>query len=582
MNAIPTRFLRGARERTAVLAAALLCLAVAACSDRSASSTTSLRVGAAAVPITPCGDNPEWGGPVTASGVWGETYEDANGNGRFDVGESFVDDPGNDGLDPQSKDKYDGIYMAGFGADRIALGCHDDLWVRTIVVDDGTTRLAITSVDLVGTLKHGSYYGFARAEALLPPSLGITHAIYASTHNHQGPDALGLWGPDTLVDGKFPLYLAFVDRQVARAIREAVERLEPVTEVRAFSTDPDESPELRGLQVRTGCRPPFVFDQELRALAFSGEDGTIATVLNWGTHPESLESENELITSDFPHYIRDEVEARVGGTAVYLSADLGAAEIVGDTCVGGADARQPDGSNEFDTRDDIGFPRTERIGRLVGGVAARGLLGAEEIDVSSIEVRTDSVRASSSNATFELGRSIGILDLDPAVYDPALCPGSTGLCGVFEQSAVTLADRGGTAQVQVVTVPGELFPELYLGVARHRRTDCPAADTGRPAEPSIRDAMSAPFRFVIGLSPDEIGYIVPGYDFYPANLFDEAVDPCDGQAYDPLHPRRRVPTHYHEVLSVGVEAASYATCSAVRLLRSPEAIAEEPACAVLP
>ncbi|MEW6268951.1 MAG: hypothetical protein AB1689_06590 [Thermodesulfobacteriota bacterium] len=565
-----------------LLLAACGAVIAAGCSDRSSSTASALRVGVAAVPITPCGDDPAWDGPVTASGVWGEPYEDANGNGRYDGGEAFADDPRNDALDPQSSGKYDGIYMAGFGADRIALGCHDDLWARTIVLDDGTTRIAMTSVDLVGTLKYGSYYGFARAEAMVDPALGITHFVHASTHNHQGPDALGLWGPDTLIDGKFPLYLAFIDRQMARAITQAVAALQPVRRVRAYSTDAARSPELTGLQVRTGCRPPWIFDDELRALAFDGADGTLATVLDWGTHPESLESENELVTSDFPHYIRDEVERRVGGTAVYFSADLGAAEIVGDTCVGGADARSADGSNELDTRDDIGFPRTERIGRLVGDVVARGLEQAPEVEVTSVAVRTSTKRAASSNATFELGRSLGILDLDAQVYDPAQCPGATGLCGILEQSAITLADRDGVPQVQILTVPGEVFPELYLGVATHRRTDCPAADTGRPAEPSIRDAMQAPVKLVIGLSPDELGYIVPGYDFYPANVFDEAVDPCDGREYDPRYPRRRVPTHYHEVLSVGVEAASYVTCTAVELLQGPGAVAGEPACAALP
>lgn len=559
-----------------------LALAGAGCSDSSKSGASTLRVGVAAVPITPCGDNPEWDGPVTSSGVWGELYDDANGNGRYDAGESFTDDPANDALDPQSKGKYDGIYMAGFGADRIALGCHDDLWARAIVLDDGRTRFALTAVDLVGTLKYGSYYGFAHAEALVDPALGIEHFFYASTHDHQGPDALGLWGPDTLVDGKFPKYLTFVDRQVARAITQAASTLAPVREVRAFRTAPDDSPELRGLQVRTGCRPPWIFDAELRALAFDGDSGTIATVLNWGTHPESLESENELITSDFPHYIRDEVERRIGGTAVYLSADLGAAEIVGDTCVTGADARNPDGSNELDTRDDIGFARTESIGRTVGGVAAEGLLGASPVEAVSLEVRTASRRASSSNATFELGRSLGLLDVDAQVYDPAQCPGGVGLCALLEQAAITIADRAGKPQIQIVTVPGELFPELFLGVATHRRTDCPAADTGLPAEPSIRDAMDAPFQLVVGLSPDELGYVVPGYDFYAANVFEEQKDPCDGQGYDAQHPRRTVPTHYHESLSLGVETASYVTCTAVELLRGSAAVENEPACRALP
>src|SRR5258705_7322473 len=117
------------------LALALAGSLASGCSDSSAAAPAALRVGVAAIPISPCGANPEWDGPVTASGVWGELYTDANGNGRYDVGESFTDDPRNDALDAQSKGKYDGIYMAGFGADRVALGCHDDIWARALVID---------------------------------------------------------------------------------------------------------------------------------------------------------------------------------------------------------------------------------------------------------------------------------------------------------------------------------------------------------------------------------------------------------------------------------------------------------------
>src|SRR6185369_15571851 len=122
----------------------------------------------------------------------------------------------------------------------------------------------------------------------------------------------------------------------------------------AAVTDPDQSPQLRGLQVRTRCRPPWFFDQELRALRFIGADGaTIATLINWSTHPESLESDNTLVSSDFPHYARARVEAQLGGTAVYFTGDLGAVEIVGDTCLGGADGHAADGTNEFDRRDTL-------------------------------------------------------------------------------------------------------------------------------------------------------------------------------------------------------------------------------------
>ena len=114
------------------------------------SAKPRLRIGVSAVPLTPFGSNPDWEGSITDSGVWGEKFTDQNGNRVWDPGEPFEDDPRNTTLDPSSKNKYDGIYLAGFGSRRIATGRHDDLWARTIVFDDGSTRFAIIAVDFLG------------------------------------------------------------------------------------------------------------------------------------------------------------------------------------------------------------------------------------------------------------------------------------------------------------------------------------------------------------------------------------------------------------------------------------------------
>ena len=45
--------------------------------------------------------------------------------------------------------------------------------------------------------------------------------------------------------------------------------------------------------------------------------------MNFASHPESLGSNNTLITSDFPHYARERIEEEVGGTAIWVSGDLG-------------------------------------------------------------------------------------------------------------------------------------------------------------------------------------------------------------------------------------------------------------------
>lgn len=540
----------------------------------------AFRVGVAAVSISPCGNNPDYSGPITANGVWGEQFTDNNGNGRWDTGEPYVDDPGNTAIDSGSRRKYDGIYLAGFGNDRIAKGCADPIWARALVIEGGTKKVALVSLDVVGSVNYGSYYGFNKAQQMVDPSLGIDAFIYSSTHSHEGPDTLGLWGTEQFRDGKFPLYLQFVDRQVAKAINTAgaSQNMKPAQMVAAV-TNPSLDPELLGLQVRTGCRPPWYFDQELRALRFvDGEGATIATLINWSTHPESLESDNEMVSSDFPHYLRQRIEAQLGGTAVYFTGDLGAVEIVGDTCVGNADPRA-NGSNEFDRREDLGFARTQRIGETVADAALRALSNGQRLSVAAVDARFERYHLAGSNALFSFANELGILDLDKSVFDVNNCPPGTGICVPIEQQLLTLLDAEGHPLVQLATLPGEVFPELIDGVAEHKRKDCPAAETGLPYEPAVRSAMTAPYKLFVGLSPDELGYIVPGYDFYAAPSIDEeASDVCRGQSYDANFPGRHTPSHYHESLSVGADIAAAVNCYVLKMLGRDAEVNADPAC----
>jgi len=502
--------------------------------------------------------------------VWGEEFTDTNGNGIWDSdgNERHVDDPVNSTLDPSARNRYNGIFLAGFGNDRLATGCHDDIWARAVVIDDGEHKIAMASVDLIGYVYYGRYYGFSKAQEQVDPLLGIDTFLFSATHQHEGPDALGLWGFFEFADGKFPRYLQFVDRQVARAINAAgaPDAMHEVTAI-AATTDPTLDPTLRGMQVRTGCRPPWFFDQELRALQFVDEDDTtVATLINWGTHPESLEDQNTEVSSDFVNYIRERVEQELGGTAVYFTGALGAAEIVGDTCVGGADPHSDDGSNKFDMRANLGHERTAEIGHLVGDAVVKMLSTAEPLEVAALDVQTSQYYIAGSNEALSFANLQGILDLDMAHFDVSNCPPETGICAPVAQHRINFNDKGGNPLLQIATAPGELFPELFYGVAANKRTDCPAADTGLPFEPSIRDAMTAPQRWLIGLSPDEFGYIVPGYDFYPSTPTEELSDVCEGMGYDPEVPRRRVPSHYHESLSLGANAAAASTCYAVQML----------------
>ncbi|HSB09833.1 MAG TPA: neutral/alkaline non-lysosomal ceramidase N-terminal domain-containing protein [Blastocatellia bacterium] len=529
---------------------------VAALTPRSVNR--ALRVGVAALPITPFGPNPDWDGTVTQSGVWGERFTDTNHNGRWESGEPFEDDPGNEALDPGSKGKYDGIYLAGFGSNRIATGKHDDLWARAIVLDYATIRIAIVSIDVIGYYSNANYYGLGEIKKLIDPKLAVGEVLIASTHNHEAPDTIGPWGAGVLGDGKYPRYLRFVDRQIAKAINTAAASMAPAV-IKLGRTDPSSSPSIAGMQTRTHGRPPSFFDEELRVMQFfSGSRTTpgkvIATLVNWNTHPESMEDKNTLITSDFPHAVRKAVESELGGVALYISGDIGAVEIIGDSNNKARDRVRFDGKDyplkPENNRPAYTFDRTEAIGRDVAKAVFEALDRSEWSASSGLEVKKATLRAPMDNAGYLFLASKGVLDTMP--------PPREGERPEVETTvyAITLGDA------QIITTPGELFPEVFYGVEKNRRRECPEADTKRPAEPNVRDRMNKKYKFVFGLCPDEFGYIVPGYDFLgpspdPARGLRQAPDPCKSSG---------VPDHYHETNSASSQLAARWACVAAALL----------------
>jgi hypothetical protein len=181
-----------------------------------ASQQRQLEAGTAAIAITPFGANPDWHGTMTISGVWGEQFTDLNHNGRWDVGEPFEDNAGNSVIAANSRGKYDGVYLAGFDNNRLAMGKHDDLWARALVLQYGRTRIAIVALDLIGYYSKAGYYGLNEIKKQLDPRLGLQEILIASTHNHEAPDTIGLWGANPLSDGKYPLYR---DSLIARSRR---------------------------------------------------------------------------------------------------------------------------------------------------------------------------------------------------------------------------------------------------------------------------------------------------------------------------------------------------------------------------
>ena len=86
------------------------------------------------------------------------------------------------------------VYLAGFGKNRKATKVHDPLMARAVVLAHEKKKIAIVSVDVVGLFNDVAQ----RVRKQLP---GFTYVLVSSTHNHEGPDTLGLWGPNLFASG---------------------------------------------------------------------------------------------------------------------------------------------------------------------------------------------------------------------------------------------------------------------------------------------------------------------------------------------------------------------------------------------
>jgi hypothetical protein len=146
-------------------------------------------------------------------------------------------------------------------------------------------------------------------------------------------------------------------------------------------------------------------------------------VLNWATHPESLER-NQMITSDFPATSATRSRHQVGGTAVYRLGRSGRGRVVRRHLRRRGRRPQRTAATNTPKRDDIGFPRTEKASAARSrGVAARSLLAAPTIEATTARRahrEADGSRRRRRPSSWR-ARS-AILDLDAAIYDRRSAP----------------------------------------------------------------------------------------------------------------------------------------------------------------
>jgi hypothetical protein len=104
--------------------------------------------------------------------------------------------------------------------------------------------------------------------------------MVSSTHNHEGPDVIGLWGQTPVQSGVDLAYVAMLVERVVGMVQQAAADLKPARA--SYGTAQDDA--LVG-----DSRLPIVKDGVLRVLRFrdatTKEDSTLGILVQWNCHP---------------------------------------------------------------------------------------------------------------------------------------------------------------------------------------------------------------------------------------------------------------------------------------------------------
>lgn len=380
------------------------------------------------------------------------------------------------------------VWLAGYGMGRRATGVHDPLRARAVVLRDGDQKIALACVDLIGL----QYPAVKRIRESLA---GYRYVMVSSTHNHEGPDVIGIWGASPFQCGVDEQYVELVVKRVVEAVQAAESQLKPAEAV--FGTADDET--LVG-----DSRLPKVKDSVIRVLKFQppGGGAVLGLLVQYSSHPEAMGRANTLVTADFVDATVARLKQRYNCPVAYFSGAVGGLMAPPDGRI-----QSPEGKvlEEGDFAYCIGY------GESVADLASQAIDAARPIRLTPFAHDARRVALPMENKIYRAARSIGVLKRAAWVWtgDPESfgAPESAGDASkpLAVESEVACLKLG---ELSVACIPGEIYPELVYGKFQEPvepHVDFPDA----PLEPSVEKLVPTDRWLVMGLANDELGYIIP-------------------------------------------------------------------------
>jgi hypothetical protein len=352
----------------------------------------------------------------------------------------------------------------GMGIPSAAKSRQGELTARAMVFRAGKETVAVVSVDLLG---FPAVLG-DRARALAP-RLEPERILIGATHTHSAPDCYAY--PDGKGGHTGSLaYMKFVTEQVAAAINEALDHMQPA-ELRVASG------EAKG-KIAYNYYAPDLYDRRAGVMQVRALDGKpIGTLVNYAIHPEVMGSEQGILSPDLVGPLYDRLEQGAGGMALFMNGAQG-----GMVTADNRNLEQPprDARRAY-WNDSRTWAECERIG---------GLLATEALRIvdSATWQKSPKLRNSSMEVRFpvESAEMWQVVEGSPLEY-PHHADRTIG-------TRINLVDLG---NAQILTIPGEALPNIGFYLKRHMRGE---------------------HNFLFGLTNDAFGYILTKVDFnsFPA------------------------------------------------------------------
>lgn len=341
-----------------------------------------------------------------------------------------------------------------------------DLTARAVVFQNGKTTVAVAGLDLLG---FPSVLG-DRVRKLVPRIAG-ENILIGSTHSHSAPDCYAF--PDGKGGHTGDLdYIDFVCNQAAKAINEALDRLEPAS-IR-IATD-----EAKG-QIAFNYYAPDLYDRRMSVIQAVGRSGnTIATLVNYATHPEVLGNGRGILSPDCIGPMCDKIEQQTGGTAIFMNSAQG-----GMVTADNRNLDEPPRDAQRAYWNGTGtWDECLRIGHLMADEALRIIGDAPQQENATLF-------CGAIDVTFPVESELmwAIIEGSPLNY-----PSGDDHTVTAQINVVNLGNA------QILTIPGEALPNIGFYLKRK---------------------MHGEHNLLFGLTNDAFGYILTKVDFMSFPRYD--------------------------------------------------------------